>query len=39
MRKTNASIARCAFDDGATGLEKALTLGIFDDEEGGAIFD
>jgi hypothetical protein len=39
MRQTDASVARCAFDNGTAGLDKAQAFGILDDEESGAILD
>jgi hypothetical protein len=39
MRESNTSIPGCAFDNCTTGLDQSKTLGILDDEEGGAILD
>jgi hypothetical protein len=35
----DACVASCAFDHGSARVEEALALGIFDDEERGAVFD
>jgi hypothetical protein len=35
----NAGVASCAFDDGSAGVQETEALCIFDDEEGGAVFD
>jgi hypothetical protein len=35
----NTSVSSGALDDGATRLQETLALGVFDDEEGGAVFD
>lgn len=37
MCETNASVSGCALDDGAARLQETLALGVFDDEEGGAV--
>jgi hypothetical protein len=39
VRKTNASISSGALNNGAARLQETLALGVFDDEEGGAVFD
>ena len=39
MCETNASVSGCTLDDGAARLQETLALGVFDDEEGGAVFD
>jgi len=39
MRQTDAGVARCAFDNGTAGLDKAQPFGMLDDEESGAILD
>lgn len=39
MCKTNTSVSGGAFDDSTARLQEALALGVFDDEEGGAVLD
>ena len=39
MRETYTGVASGAFDDRATGFQEAALFGIFDDVEGGAVFD
>jgi hypothetical protein len=38
VREADAGVSGCAFDDGAAWVEEAEALGIFDDEECGAVF-
>jgi len=37
--EANTSVSSGAFDDSTARLQEALALGVFDDEEGGAILD
>jgi hypothetical protein len=37
--ETNTGVSSCAFDDGTARLQETLALGVFDDEEGGAVLD
>lgn len=39
MCEPDASVSGCAFDDGPARVEQAEALCVFDDEEGGAVFD
>lgn len=39
MRKSNTSVASCAFDNSATGMQETEAFGILDDEERSAILD
>lgn len=39
MCEANTSVSSGAFDDSTARLQKALALGVFDDEEGGAVLD
>lgn len=39
MCEANSSVSSCAFDDGTTWLQQALTFGILNNEEGGAVLD
>jgi hypothetical protein len=36
--ETDAGVAGGALDDGAARVQEAKALGVFDDEEGGAVF-
>jgi hypothetical protein len=37
--EADACVAGRAFDDGTARVQEALALGIFDNEEGGAVFN
>lgn len=39
MRKTDTSVAGCAFNDGTAGLQETLAFSILDDEERSAVLD